>query len=741
MSALARWCYQHRFVVITAWIGLLIGLAVMSQAVKTSYDNSLTLPGTGSGNAQQLLLRSAPAQAGDSDQIVWQVSHRSVTDPAIEQRMSAMLARVSHLPEVASVASPYLPGGKVQVSRDGRTAYATVNFTQAADNLDNADINRVVAVATGAREPGLAVELGGKAISNTEQAPLSSASAIGVGAAAVILLVAFGSLFAMALPIVTAVAGVGSGLMLMAPLSHLMSVNGIAPILGALIGLGVGVDYALFIVTRYRRGLQSGLGPERSAVQAVNTSGRAVLFAGGTVCIALLGLLTLGLRFLDGLAVPAAITVVCTVVAAVTLLPALFGVLGLRVLSRRQRRRLRADGPDRARSGSGLWARWSRTVARFPAVLAAAAVAVMVVVSIPVLHLRLGASDFSNDPTSSHTYKAYEMLAEGFGPGFNGTLLVVAQTQSAADRAALDRLDRALTAVPGVAAVQAGPAQTRPGAGPAVEVTQVIPTTAPEAQATSNLITQLRNTVIPRYTHGTTMRVYVGGLTARFADLAAVTSAKLPLLLAAIVGFGFLLLVLAFRSLLIPAISAVMNLLAAAASFGVLTAFFEWGWGTSVFGLGRAGPIEGYMPEMVLAVLFGLSMDYQVFLVSRMAEEWSHTRDNARSVLAGHTETARVITAAATVMIAVFIAFVFMGQRSVAEFGIGLAVAVALDAFVLRTVLVRAVMYLCGRANWWLPRWLDRRLPHLAIEPPAEATPTPPVPVLAALNDQQGALR
>jgi len=741
MSALARWCYQHRFVVITAWIGLLIGLAVMSQAVKTSYDNSLTLPGTGSGNAQQLLLRSAPAQAGDSDQIVWQVSHRSVTDPVIEQRMSAMLARVSHLPEVASVASPYLPGGKVQVSPDGRTAYATVNFTQAADNLDNADINRVVAVAAGAREPGLAVELGGKAISNTEQAPLSSASAIGVGAAAVILLVAFGSLFAMALPIVTAVAGVGSGLMLMAPLSHLMSVTGIAPILGALIGLGVGVDYALFIVTRYRRGLQSGLDPERSAVQALNTSGRAVLFAGGTVCIALLGLLTVGLGFLNGLAVPAAITVVCTVLAAVTLLPALFGVLGLRVLSRRQRRRLRADGPDRARSGSGMWARWSRTAARFPAVLAAAAVAVMVVVSIPVLHLRLGASDFSNDPTSSHTYKAYEMLAEGFGPGFNGPLLVVAQTQSAADRAALNRLDRALTAVPGVAAVQAGPAQTRPGAGPAVEVTQVIPTTAPEAQATSDLITQLRNTVIPRYTHGTTMRVYVGGLTATFADLAAVTSAKLPLLLAAIVGFGFLLLVLAFRSLLIPAISAVMNLLAAAASFGVLTAFFEWGWGTSVFGLGRAGPIEGYMPEMVLAVLFGLSMDYQVFLVSRMAEEWSHTRDNARSVLAGQTETARVITAAATVMIAVFIAFVFMGQRGVAEFGIGLAAAVALDAFVLRTVLVPAVMYLCGRANWWLPRWLDRRLPHLAIEPPAEATPTPPVPVLAALNDQQGALR
>jgi len=723
MPALARWCYQHRLIVIVAWIGLLIGLAVMSQAVKTSYDNSFTLPGTGSGSAQDLLLRSAPAQAGDSDQVVWQVSQGSVKDPAIEQRMSAMLARVSHLPEVASVASPYVPGGKVAVSPDGRTAYATVNFTQAADNLDNADINRVVAMATAAREPGLAVELGGKAISNTEQARLSSASAIGIGAAAVILLVAFGSLFAMALPIVTAVAGVGSGLMLMAPLSHLMSVNGVAPILGALIGLGVGVDYALFIVTRYRRGLQSGLDPQRSAVQALNTSGRAVLFAGGTVCIALLGLLTLGLGFLDGLAVPAAITVVCTVVAAVTLLPALFGVLGLRTLSRRQRRRLRADGPGRAGSGSSTRARWSRTVARFPAVLAAAAVAVMVVVSIPVLHLRLGASDASNDPSSSHAYKAYEMLAEGFGPGFNGPLLLVAQTRSAADRSALDRLDRALTAVPAVAAVQAGPAQTRPPAGPAVEVTQVIPTTAPEAQATSTLITQLRNTVIPRYTHGTTLRVYVGGLTATFDDFAAVTSAKLPLLLAAIVGFSFLLLVLAFRSLLIPATSAVMNLLAAAASFGVLTAFFQWGWGTRAFGLGAPSPIEGLLPELVLAVLFGLSMDYQVFLVSRMAEEWSRTRDNARSVLVGQTHTARVITAAAMIMIAVFIAFVLMGQRDIAEFGIGLAAAVALDAFVLRAVLVPAAMHLSGRANWWLPGWLDRRLPHLAVEPPEEEPP------------------
>ena len=729
MSALARWCYQHRLVVIIAWIGLIVGLTVLSQAVKASYDNSLTLAGTGSGSAQELLQRSAPAQAGDSDQIVWQVGRGSVTDPAIEQRMSTMLARVSRLPQVASVASPYRPGGRVQVSLNGRTAFATVNFTRAADYLNNADVNRVIAVATAARAPGLAVELGGKAISDTEQPSLSAVSAVGIGAAAVILFLAFGSLFAMALPIATAVAGVGSGVLLMGPLSRLTSVTGIAPTLGALIGLGVGIDYALFIVTRHRRGLQSGLDPQRSAVSALNTSGRAVLFAGGTVCIALLGLLTLGQGFLDGLAFAAVITVACTVLAAITLLPALFGLLGLRVLSRGQRRRLRSAWPDHAGStgstgstgsGSGLWARWARAVPRFAAVLAATAVAVMVVVSLPVLHLRLGFADASNDPTSSTSYKSYEMLADGFGPGFSEPLLLVAQTQSAADRAALDRLDRALAAVPGVAAVEAAPGQAGPvQTGPAVEVTQVLPATAPESLATATLIAQLRDTVIPRYTRGTRLRVYVGGLTATFDDFAAVTSAKLPWLLAAIAGFSFLLLVLAFRSLLIPAFTAVLNLLSAAASFGVLTAFFQWGWGTRALGLGAPVPVEGYLPGLVLAVLFGLSMDYQVFLVSRMAEEWSRTRDNARAVLVGQTDTARVITAAAAIMIAVFITFVFTGAVDIAEFGIGLAAAVALDAFVLRTVLVPAAMHLFGRANWWLPRWLDRRLPHLAIEPPA----------------------
>jgi RND superfamily putative drug exporter len=436
----------------------------------------------------------------------------------------------------------------------------------------------------------------------------------------------------------------------------------------------------------------------------------------------LLGILVLGLGFLNGLAIACALTVVFTVLAAVTLLPALLSVFGMRVLSRRQRRRL-ASHP--AQGPGGVWARWAGTVERRPAILAASAAAVMVVLAIPVLSLRLGSSDQGNDPSSSTTRQAYDLLAEGFGPGFNGPLLLVAQAGSPADAAALRALQDRLPGVADVTSVRtlAATADTT--------VIQVTPGTSPEDKATSDLITTLRDHVIPAAAHGTTLRVYIGGITATFADFATVVTGKLPGFILTIVGLSFLLLIVAFRSLLIPATAAVMNLLAAAAAFGVLTAFFEWGWGSDPLGLGKAGPVEAFLPVVTLAILFGLSMDYQVFLVSRMNEEWVHGRDSRQAIRTGQTETARVITAAATIMICVFLAFSFGGQRVIAEFGIGLAVAVALDAFVLRTVLVPAAMHLFGDANWWLPRWLDRLLPHLAIEPPEE-TPAPPAPAVPA---------
>ena len=724
MSAIARWCFRHRFVVIAAWVLVLVGLGALSQAVKSDYNNSFSLPGTGSTTAQQLLAKAIPAQAGDSDTIVWQVSHGTVRDATVSTRMSSVLKQVATMPEVAAVVSPYGPHGAAQISRDGRTAYATVDFAKQANNLAKADITRVIDAAEAARAPGLNVELGGQAIEQTEQTSLGVSSTVGVLAAAVVLFIAFGSLLAMLLPIVTAIAGVGGGLMAIAPLTHAMNVVDFAPILGALIGLGVGIDYALFIVTRHRRGLQSGLTPEQAAVKAIDTSGRAVLFAGSTVCIALLGILVLGVGFLNGLAVASALTVVFTVLAAVTLLPALLGVFGMRVLSRRQRRRLAAGAP--APGAAGMWARWASTVERRPAILAVAAAAVMLVLAIPVLSLRLGSSDQGNDPSSTTTRQAYDLLADGFGPGFNGPLLLVAQTSSPADVAALRTLEAGLPKVADVTSVRQIAATT------GTEVIQVTPGTSPEAKATSDLISTLRNDTIPAAEHGTTLRVYIGGVTATFADFATVVDAKLPWFILTIVGLSFLLLVVAFRSLLIPGTAAVMNLLAAAASFGVLTAFFQWGWGTDAFGLGKAGPVEAFLPVVTLAILFGLSMDYQVFLVSRMNEEWVHGRRNSDAVRTGQVETARVITAAATIMICVFLTFSFLGSRDVAEFGIGLAAAVALDAFILRTVLVPAAMHLFGNANWWLPRWLDRRLPHLAIEPPDPAGEPahPPIPAI-----------
>jgi RND superfamily putative drug exporter len=722
MSAIARWCFRRRFWVIGAWVLLLVGLVALAQGVKSNYDNSFSLPGTDSTTAQSLLAKAVPAQAGDSDTIVWQVSQGTVRDTAVTTRLSATLKQISAMPEVAGVVSPYGPHGAGQISKDGRTAYATVSFTKQSNSLAKADITRVINAAEAARAPGLNVQIGGDAVGSTEQTSLSYSSTIGVLAAAVVLFIAFGSLLAMLLPLLTAIAGVVGGLMAIAPLTHAISVVNFAPILGALIGLGVGTDYALFIVTRHRRGLQSGLTPEESAVTAINTSGRAVLFAGGTVCIAILGILVLRMGFLNGLAIACALTVVFTVLAAVTLLPAMLGVFGMRVLSRRQRRRLAAATPAR----TGVWARWAETVERRPAVLAAAASVVMVVLAIPVLSLRLGSSDQGNNPSSSTTRQAYDLLANGFGPGFNGPLLLVAQTSSSADRAALSGLEATMRQTKNVVAV------TPLGGSNGTEVIRVTPGTSPEDKATSDLISNLRNNTIPAAERGTTLHVYIGGITATFADFATVVTGKLPYFILAIVGLSFLLLVVAFRSVVIPATAAVMNVLAAAASFGVLTAFFQWGWGSDPLGLGKAGPVEAFLPVITLAILFGLSMDYQVFLVSRMNEEWVHGRDSRRAIRVGQTETARVITAAATIMMCVFLAFSFGGQRDIAEFGIGLAAAVALDAFVLRTVLVPAAMHLFGNANWWLPHWLDRRLPHLAIEPPEEETPAPhpePVPV------------
>ena len=716
MASFARWCYRHRVIVVIAWLVVLFSVVGIERVVGSSYSNTFSLPGTESARAQTLLTSALPKQAGDSDTIVWRVNKGSVTDPAVQAQIEALLNKVAASPSVAAVRSPYVPAGAAQISRDGTIAYATVDFTKLAQSLPKADVKHVIALVKAANAGSLQVEIGGQAIEQVSMTPPSNSEAIGLIAAAIIILIAFGSFMGMLLPLIAAVVALGTATFAVDLFTHAVSVAVLAPTLAALIGLGVGIDYALFIITRYRDGLKAGHTPEEAAVRSLNTAGRAVLFAGGTVCAALLGLLVLRLSFLDGLAYASVITVLLTVATALTLLPALLGFMGTRVLSRRERRQLAESGPQVGHT-TGFWARWAHFVSRHPVVLALIAVIVMLTLASPVLNLRLGLSDAGNDPASTTTRKAYDLLAAGFGPGSNGPLLLVAQVGSPADTAALGKLTQSLQTVPNVAAVV--PFPSKPGAK--VAIVEVIPKTAPQDVPTSNLITHLRSVVIPAAEQGTSLRVHVGGATAIFDDFAAIISAKLPLFIGVIIGLGFLLLLIAFRSFLIPATAAAMNLLAAAASFGVVVAFFQWGWGSNLLGLGRPGPVEAFLPVIMLAVLFGLSMDYQVFLVSRMHEEWVHTRDNHHSVIVGQATTGRVITAAAAIMISVFVAFVFGGQRVIAEFGIGLAVAVFLDAFILRTVLVPSLMHLFGRANWWLPAAVDKRMPHLSVEPTEDA--------------------
>ncbi len=712
MKSLARFAVRRRWLVLVAWIILFVGLTGAAQSVGTAFSNSFSLPGTDSTRAFALLSQ-VKSLGGEADQIVFQATSGTIADQraTIEQ----MLARVAHLPKVASVTSPFCATsagclGASQVSKDGAIAYAVVHFSVPGFKLTNPEIRAVETVGATIRSAHLNVQFGGNAFGQLDQPAASKGELVGLVIAALVLLFAFGSFLAMLLPLGVAIFALGVATAATTLLSHALTIAQFAPILGSLIGLGVGIDYALFIVTRSRQNLKRGLSVEDSIVTALNTSGRAVLFAGTTVCIALLGMLVLRLSFLNGVAVSATVTVAITMAASVTLLPALLAFQKMRVLSRRERRALAEHGPEPV-VVAGAWQRWSQFVSRHPRALSALALVVIVSIALPFFSLHLGSSDQGSNPPATTTRQAYDLLAKGFGPGFNGPLTIVASVHSASDRAALSNLDASLVHVSDVASV--GPAIFIPHT--TVGIITVVPASSPQDQRTSDLIAAIRTHYIPDATATSHTQIHVGGITAIFDDFATVLGSKLPLFVGVIVLLGSLLLMLAFRSVLVPLVAAVMNLLAAGASFGLLVMVFQWGWGSSVLGAGT-GPIESFLPVIMIAILFGLSMDYQVFLVSRMHEEWLNTGDNEEAIQRGQANTGRVITAAALIMISVFISFAFGGQRIIAEFGIGLGGAVLMDAFILRTVLVPALMHFIGRANWWMPRWLDRIVPHVAVE-------------------------
>ncbi|MBE7188380.1 MMPL family transporter [Jatrophihabitans endophyticus] len=724
MSILGGWCFRHRRIVVGVWLLALVLSALLSRVAGTAFSTKFTLPHTESSSAIALLQKNFPVASGSSDQVVFATTSGTVRDPAVQQRAKSALRAIAAVHDVRTVTSPFTSAGAHQISADGTVAYATVGFARQVGQNPIASIKKVISTAQAAGDDQLQVSLGGQDIEQVQQSGSGPSTGVGIVLALIVLGLAFGALFAAFLPLVTALVAIGIGYSVTGLLSHVFSVAEFATILGVLIGLGVGVDYSLFIVTRHRNALKAGRTAEEAASLAVNTAGRAVFFAGLTVCIALLGQFALGLSFLYGVAVSATVTVLLTMLASLTLLPALLGFVDSRVLSRRERRRLRERGPQDEELGTA-WFRWSRFLQRHPVLPAVVAVVVVAVIALPVFSLRLGLDDAGSDPSGSTTREAYDALAEGFGPGFSGPLQLVAELQTPADAKSFAGIVQTLSTQPGVVSA------TTPVPSPngRIAVANLYPRTSPQAQATTDLVNHLRSDVLPGAEAGTGVHVLVGGSTAGQVDFAHKLSSKLIPFVAVVVVLGFLLLMAVFRSLLVPLVASVMNLLSVGAALGIMNAVFVWGYGHSLFRISSTAPVEVFIPVLMISILFGLSMDYEVFLVSRIHEEWTRRRNNADAVTYGQAETGRVITAAAMIMILVFASFALGDDLTIKQFGIGLAGAIIIDAFVVRTVIVPALMHLFGRANWWLPRWLERALPQLNVEgadparddtPPAE---------------------
>jgi putative drug exporter of the RND superfamily len=716
MPRLARWCLTHRRIVVTGWLLLLVGAVFVQSSTGSNYSASNRLSGTQSATAQSLLQRAAPSVSGDTERIVIATKTGTVRRPAVQSSVQAMLANVARLPNVGSVTSPYAAAGGKQISRSGTVAFATVTFTKEDHSISTSEATRFVNTARAPNGGAVEIEVLGQVADATN--PSSSSSTIfGVVAAMIVLLFVFGSILPALLPLVSTGVALGVAISIVGALSTVLSMASFTSQLSILIGLGVGIDYSLFIVTRVRTEMRRGRSMSDAIGISAATSGRTVLFAGITVCIALLGMLTVGVNVLSGAAIAASIAVLLPMAAAQTLAPALIGVLGTRILTRKQRAAL-AAGEVHPPESSARWASWATRVQSHRVSFGLVALTIMLALAIPAFSLRLGAADAGTDPTSTTTtsHRAYELLVRGFGPGFSGPLELVAPVQSTEQAATFRHVVAAAGHTSGVAAVS--PAQLLPSGPthPGVAVAQVYPTGSPQDASTSNLVTTLRNRVIPNAVAAQHLTVYVGGQTALSDDYAAQLESKLPMFVGIVVALSFLLLMIVFRSLVIPATAAVMNLLSAGAAFGVIVAVFQWGWLSSLVGVTHTGPIPPLAPILMFAVLFGLSTDYEVFLISRIHEEWLKRRDNSAAVNHGQAVAGRTITALAAIMIVVFLAFTFTTDRTIKLIGLGMASAILLDALVVRTVLVPAVMHSLGRANWYFPRWLERRLPRLEIE-------------------------
>jgi len=761
LARIGRWTFTHRWATLGLWVVAIVGLGVIAGTQGSQFSEEMSIPSSESADGFQILEDNFGADAGgfQSGSVVF-VANQGVNDPAVRSAMEQYLTKVGEADGVTSVVSPYSLRGSRQISTKGeradKLAYAVVNVASDIDQTKAMELGNSLR----SQQPtidGVEIHLGGSVFAEFEP---PNSEMVGLAFAVVVLILAFGSVLAMGLPIGVALAGVGTGSALMILISHTTTVPEFATTLGAMIGLGVGIDYALFIVTRYREGLHRGLEPVDAMGVAMDTAGRAVLFAGLTVVISLMGMLIIGLSFVSGLGIAAATTVLVTMIASTTLLPALLGFARHRVEVTRWRGLIAAGFVAVAMLGAGLKVqpltigvplaviviiagffvaplkrevvrhpkplrettsyRWSRLIQARPWIAAGAGVVALLVLAAPVLSLRLGFSDDGNFPEETSTRKAYDLLAEGFGPGSNGPFMVIAEVTSPEELLAFAKVQQALTTTPGVAEAL-GPIPnniadpTRPLSAAVIQVT---PTTAPQDEATDDLVFRLRGDVVPQAVAGTVLQPKVTGFGPVAIDFSSYLAGRMLTFFAVVLSLSFLLLMAVFRSLLVPLKAVIMNMLSLAAAYGVVVAIFQWGWGGSVLGI-EGAPIEPFIPMMMFAIVFGLSMDYEVFLLSRVKEEYDRTGDAQGSVADGLAATARVITAAAAIMVVVFGSFLFEENRIIKLFGMGLAVAVLLDATLVRMLLVPATMELLGHKNWWIPRWLDRILPHISVEGPS----------------------
>jgi RND superfamily putative drug exporter len=709
MARLGRFCARRGWWIVAAWLALLVAVTVGHRAVGGSYSDVVQLPGSSAQQGIDLLTAHEPAAGGLTGHVVFTVASGELG--SYSSQLTAAAAALAKLPHVLGVGDPL---AAATTSKDGRTAYAAVRFDIMPKALGAPYIRAVDQAVAGARAAGVEVEYSG-VLGQAARPKASEARSeiIGVIVALLVLLVGFGSIYAAGLAIVTALVGVGAGLGVLGMLAAAVPFASVSPTLGTMIGLGVGIDYALFLCTRHRQLLIDGAEPLEAVAGAFASSGRSVLVAAATVVIAMLGLFASGIGFIGNLGLAAAITVAVSALAALTLVPALLGLAGRRIDRWTVRRPVAEGAPDGSRGETG-WYRYAAQVARRPWWYLGVGAAALATLAVPFLSMTLGHLDAGTNPDSFTDRRAHDIVSRAFGPGANGPFTVVVQLGAGESGAALaPRLDRELSNTPGVATVNA----VRLTADKALLVATVIPTTSPRDKATDRLLTRLRHDTLPRALAGTTSRGYTTGVlpgTIEFSDRVA---ARLPVIIAVVIAAAFLLLLVTFRAPVLALKAAVLNLFSIGAAYGVIVAVFQWGWGSSMLGVGEKVPVESYVPMMMFAIVFGLSMDYEVFLLSRVRERWVVTGDNGRGVADGLAATARVITCAALIMTSVFLAFLLSGNVVIKMLALGLGVSVLIDASLIRLVLVPATMFLLSRANWWLPRWLDRVLPRPDHEP------------------------